>query len=549
MKHSAKKSVEDYCSGVESGRIPACKWVKLAVKRFRSDLKKYVFDEQAFAKAVALVELQKHTKGEWRGKQLLLEPWQKFIMANLFGLYREDGRRKYTRAYLEMPKKQGKSPLAAAIGNIMLLDEEDGAPEVYSAATKLDQAAIVWEYAANMFDGLRMDFDLDAPKPSSSFNNKRIIYNGGVFRPIAYDERDKNDGLNVSCAIIDEYHAHPSDRIYNVLADGMAARRSPLLLAITTAGHNKDSACYKHREHCCKVLEGVLHDEDLFALIYTTDEGDEWDSEDTWKKANPNYGVSVKPGYIKGKISEARESGIKRDSFKIKHLNMWADSYDVWISTLDWAECAADFEPEGQCYCGLDLASTGDFSALTFDFEKDGIHRIITKYYLPADKAKEWTGFNGDMIRQWIRDGWITQTPGNVTDYDFIAKDIRDFSERYEIVSIGFDPYNAKQFAAKMTEEGINMRAFSQGITYISHPTKRFEELVLSRKLQHDGNPVTAWQISNCQLYRDANLNVKVIKSKDPNKKVDGVIASIMAVGEAIDEANRQDWFFTPQVL
>jgi phage terminase large subunit-like protein len=546
------KSVNDYAESVLSGKVPACLFVRQACQRYKSDLKRkdLIFDDRAASRAINFVELQRHTKGEWKGQNLLIEPWQKFIIGNLFGFIRPDGRRKYSRAYLEMPKKQGKSPLAAAIGNYFLTNENDGSPEIYSAATKLDQAAIVWQYAADMFSGLSSEYDLNS-QISSSFNNKRIVYNGGVFRPVAYDERDKNDGLSVSCAIIDEYHAHPSDRIYNVLADGMAARKSPLLMAITTAGHNRDSACYKHREYCEKVLNGNFVDDDLFVMIYTIDEGDEWDAESTWRKANPNYGVSVKPEYIKSKIAEARESGIKRDSFLIKHLNVWTDSFDIWISSTDIKKCNTGFKPlEGElCYVGLDLASTGDFSALDFDFEIDGRHRHLTKYYLPEDKAREWSGEVGQQIRQWIRDGWITQTPGNTTDYDFIEKDLKAFCAKYQVHSVGFDPWNAKQFASKMSDDGLNMRSFSQAIGNMSHPTKRLEEFILAGKFEYDGNPVTEWMFSNVALYRDANLNIKVMKSKDANKKVDGVIAIIMATGEAIDEENKKDWFFVPQVL
>jgi phage terminase large subunit-like protein len=547
-----KNPALDYAESVLSGKVSACKFVRQACQRFKDDLKRkdIAFDLKAANKAITFIELQRHTKGEWKGQNLLIEPWQKFIVGSLFGFLRPDGTRKYKRAYLEMPKKQGKSPLAAAIGNYLLMDAEDGSPEIYSAATKLDQAAIVWDYAAKMFEGLASEFDVTC-NVSSSFNNKRIVYNGGVFRPVAYDERDKNDGLSVSCAIIDEYHAHPSDRIYNVLADGMAARRSPLLLAITTAGHDRESACYKHREYCEKVLNKTFVDDDLFILIYTIDEGDLWDSESTWKKANPNYGVSIKPDYIKSKIAEARESGVKRDSFLIKHLNVWTDSFDIWISSHDFKKCNTEFKPlEGDlCYAGLDLASTGDFSALDFDFEKDGRHRHTTKYYLPEDKAREWPGEIGQQIRQWIRDGWITQTPGNTTDYDFIEKDLKLFCAKYQVHSVGFDPWNAKQFASKMSDDGLNMRSFSQAIGNMSHPTKRLEEFILSGNFEYDGNPVTAWMFSNVALYRDANLNIKVMKSKDANKKVDGVVAIIMATGEAIDEENKKDWFFVPQVL
>lgn len=541
----------NYAHGVLDGTIPACVYVRQAAERFLKDTENYDYREGEALKALRFIQAQKHTKGEWKGKNLILEPWQVFIVANLFGIYREDGRRKYTRAYLEMPKKQGKSPLAAAIGNYFLVDPTDGSPEVYSAATKLDQAAIVWQYAADMFGGLSSEYGIES-SIANSFNNRRIVYNGGIFKPVAYDERDKNDGLSVSCAIIDEYHAHPSDRIYNVLADGMAARKSPLLLAITTAGHDRDSACYKHREHCVKVLAGQLKDEDLFALIYTIDEGDEWDSEATWKKANPNYGVSVKPDYIKSKISEARESGGKKDSFLIKHLNYWTDSYSIWVSSGDLAACNTGFKPEegATCYAGLDLAITNDFSAMALNFPEGDRHRVIYRYYMTEKKLREYQGQIGDNLREWAKQGFITITGTSISDYSYIENDLRDIAKNYNLVSVGFDPYNAKQFAAKMEVEGFNMREFSQAIGSISFPTKHLERVILDKKFEFDGNPVTTWMFSNVQIYTDANLNIKVIKSKEANKKVDGVIATVMAIGEAIDESNKEEeWFFTPQLL
>lgn len=542
----------DYADSVLNGTIPACQLVKKSCERFKRDLLRddLTYDLKAANYAINFIQLQKHTKGEWRGRPLLLEPWQKFIVGNLFGFYRPDGRRKYTRAYLEMPKKQGKSPLAAAIGNLMLADEADGAPEVYSIATKLDQAAIVWGYAADMFKGLSEEYELSADV-TYSFNNKRIVYNGGVFKPIAYDEKDTNDGYMVSCGIIDEYHAHPSGKGYDILARGVAARRSPLILAITTAGHNRDSACYSHREFCVNVLNGVFDDDDLFVQIYTIDEGDAWDEESTWIKANPNYGISVKPEYIKAQIAEARESGVKRDSFLIKHLNVWTDSYQVWVSSNDVAKCNTGFIPdEGEtCYAGLDLASSGDFSALSFDFEKGGKHRIVTKYYLPEAKAREWAGEIGQRVREWGRLGFITITAGNTTDYEFIEKDLKKYCELYNVETVAYDPWNAKQFASKMNDDGINMKSFAQSITNISHPTKRTEEFILSGNFEYDGNPVTAWMFSNVNIYTDANLNIKAIKSKDPNKKIDGVISIIMAIGEAIDEENKKDWFFEPVII
>lgn len=538
-----------YANDILSGKIPACKFVREACQRYLTDLETFEFDLDEAREAVNFMELFKHTKGDLAGQYFHLEPWEVFIVYNLFG-FKENGKRRFKRSYVEIPRKNGKTFLGAAVALYCFMADDESGAEVYTAATKLDQAAICFEQGYNMLQPFNSEHGFEMIM-NNSFNNRRVVWESNLFKPLSKEHKTL-DGLNPHCAIIDEYHAHPSDELYNVIVNGMGARTNPLLFTITTAGFDRSSACYAHREYCQGVLSGKFIDDNLFAIIYTIDEDDDWKEESTWIKANPNWGVSVNPDFIRQQVKEARESATKEYEFKTKLLNCWVDSYESWIKEPVIKACANEFEaPEGaECTGGLDLASTGDFSALTFDFEIDGEHRCLTKYYLPEDKVREWNGHMGKQIYAWVQDGWITTTPGNVTDYGFIERDIKQFCEKYSVRSIGYDPWNAKQFATKLYEDGINMRAFSQAIGNISHPTKRLEELIVSGKWQYDGNPVTLWMFGNVNIYRDANLNIKVIKSKDQNKKVDGVVSIIMAIGEAIDENNKeQNQWFNPIVI
>lgn len=362
----------EYSDKVLSGEIVACEFVKNACTRFKNDLNRddIYFDLKKAHRALKYIEANRHTKGEWKGELFKLQLWQKFIVFNIFGFYRKNGNRRFNKAYIEVPKKNGKSPLAAAIANYMFHAEDEPAAEIFCAATQLDQARIAFGYSYDMLEQFAKEHEIYKEFDfSNSINNARILYNGdgvSVYKPLAFDEKAKKDGYSVYFALLDEYHAHPTDSMYNILADGMAARRSPLLVAISTAGENKDSPCYKHRNHCIKVLNTALIDDSLFSIIFTTDKDDDWTNPDTWKKANPNFGISVKSDFLESKIAEAKESETKKQTFLIKHLNQWQDHSVGYISTDVWKRCKKDYTEKdllGQkCYIGVDLASVSDFT-------------------------------------------------------------------------------------------------------------------------------------------------------------------------------------------
>jgi phage terminase large subunit-like protein len=507
-------------------------------------LKVYTFREDWAAHAVEFIEELEQWRGEFAGKRLMLEPWQKFIIYNIFG-FEVNGRRRFGRAYVEVPRKNGKSTFAASIMLYGLVADGEAGAQVFSVATKMAQALIVFDEAAAMSRG--SEILRGEVKIHDSVNSHRIIYEDSVFRPIEWGPTT-NDGLNTHMATIDEYHAHKTDEMYNVIMNSMGARRQPFLFTITTAGFNKESPCYKHRTHCTNVLKGLVDDQTLFSIIYTLDETDDWTDPKLWRKANPNLGVSVQDKYLTDRLIEAKESNDKEVEFKTKLLNVWTDSAVTWITDRDWMSCAGlkERELEGMdCYAGLDLASTRDFCALSLFFpERDA---LLFYCWLPEDAITKRRDQVGQSYRQWVADGDILVTDGNVTDYRAIRDKIGRLRERFNILEFAYDKFNSSQLVIELTEDGLEMYPFRQGMLSMTAPSKEMERLVLNRRLQHTGHPVLRWMVGNVMMKKDENDNVKPDKKKSGDK-IDGAVSSIMAIGAAMEnKAKERDddelWF------
>jgi phage terminase large subunit-like protein len=532
-KHS--NPATDYANSILSGNIPACLFVKQACERYLRDLERtdIYFDLDKAREAVAYIELLRHTKAEWAGQLLLMEPWQKFILYNIFGFYKKNGTRRFRKAYLEMPKKQGKSPLAAGIACLLHNGEGEPKAEVYCAATQLDQSAIVFEYSFDMMTMFCEEYGIEMLL-QNSFNNKRIVYDGSVMKPLAFDPKQKKDGFMVTGAVIDEYHAHPSDAMYDILSNGTAARRNPLIVAITTAGVDRNCACYQHREYCTGVLSGKFEDDSIFAIIYTIDEDDidNWDTESVIMKANPNYGISVKPDYMEAQIKEARESESKKVIFMIKHLNIWTDAAETWIPDGTWMAGQQQYDIEkfaGQeAFAGLDLASTNDFCSLAVTFPKDGYFYKLYRYYVTDESLKRRGENMRERIMQWVSKGYIHVCKDNSVDYDIIEKDILELRGKYDIKGVAVDPWNSSQLIQNLNKQDINCFQCSQNISSLSGPTSNYDKLIKEGKIQHGKNPVQRWMVGNVAMYYDPNGNMKVMKNKSSDK-VDGVVADIMS--------------------
>ena len=536
---------EKYIDDVLKGRVLVCEHVKNAVNRYVNDRESgWVFSENYAQHAIDFIEQLEHTTGDYAGKPFALEGWQAFIVWNLFGFLNSDGSRRFTRSYIEVPRKNGKSTFSSAVMLYGLIADDESAAQVYSAATKLDQAMMVFSESVRVCQNL--PWLSEALTVNNSVNNRRILYGQSVYKPLEWNP-GKQDGLNAHFACIDEYHAHPNDELYNVLRNSMGARRQPMLFTITTAGFNRESPCYKHRNYCTSVLNGNIKDDALFSVIYTLDEGDDWADPTNWQKANPNWGVSVYPRQLEQALTEAKEFVHKEVEFKTKLLNVWTDTAMTWINDHVWMDCAENENLNGAiCYGGLDLASTGDFCAFSLYFTQTS--SIRTWYWLPVESAYKRKDAAGASIRQWASDGFIELTEGNVTDYAFIKAKICELSTIYDIKDIAFDRFNASQLVIELQNEGLQMYPFGQGFVSMSAPTKELERLTKDSRLKHDGNPVTRWMMGNVLLQTDPAGNIKINKAKSGDK-VDGPVSIVMALGTAMQDAAKVQesdfWFLS----
>lgn len=533
-----------YIDNVISGEIPACKWIKLACQRHLDDIEHghargIWFDEELAQHSLEFFQFLKHSKGEWAGRTLELEPWQKFIVGSVFGWQRHDDNgveiRRFRTAYVEVPRKNGKTTLAAGIALYLLTsDDEDGA-EIYAAATKMDQAKICHDEATRMVKS-----SPHLRRVVKSFkNNLHIEGTASKFEPVSKDT-DSLDGFNVHGAIIDELHAHKTRDMWDVLETGTGARLQPLMLAITTAGFNRQSICFETHDYVEKILDGVIVDDTVFGVIFTIDEDDDWEDEAAWAKANPNYGISVKLSYIRDLVDKAKQMPSALNAFLRLALDVWTQSETRWMDAERWASCGAMVDADGlrgrTCYAGLDLSSTTDVTALVLVFppEVDGDpYQILCRFWVPEDGMTKRVKKDRVPYDAWVRQGFMSTTPGDVIDYDFILHQIDQDAERYDLKEIAFDRWGATKLMTQMEDHGHEIVQFGQGFASMSGPMKELEKLVLSQDLTHGGNPVLTWMAHNLVAREDPAGNIKPDKEKS-TEKIDGIVALIMGLDRAI---------------
>lgn len=537
-----------YAADVLGGKIPACKWVKLAADRQLADLKTYagsrspyVFDENEANRVCKFIELLTHTKGELAGTRIHLEPWQVFILTTVFGwLRRADGGRRYRRAYVEVSRGNGKSTLCSGIGLYCLLADREGGAEVYSFATTRDQAKIVFGDAKVMAGRnapLRNKFGLQVlanalyvPTSNSTFQAKSA-------------EGSTLDGLNTHLAIIDELHAHKTRAVYDVVETSTGKRKNSLMFVITTAGFDTSGICYEVRTMVTKVLEKSVVDETQFGIIYGLDEGDDWTTVEALEKANPNWDISVRPEIITSLMKKAIALPSAVNNFKTKHLNIWCSASSAWMDMQAWeaGEINVDRSDfEGQpCYIGLDVGAKNDVTAKVLLFPVGKSFVVFADFYLPEAAVEKSTN---SQYRGWVEEGWITQSGGAMTDLARIEEDIRDDLSRFDVKGIAYDPWNALQLATNLGNDGAPMVEYRNTVQNFSDPMKSLEALVQDKRVNHDGNPVLRWMMGNVVAKLDAKDNIFPRKERYENK-IDGVVALIMALGisNTADEANPFD--------
>jgi phage terminase large subunit-like protein len=524
-----------YADDVLAGKVVACKWTKLACQRFIDDLSSeaFIFDRSAAERPLNFFpDFVCHVKGKLAGKPYILSGWESFIIINIFGFKNHDGNRRFRTAYIEVARKNSKSTFCSGIGLYMTAFDSEGGAEVYSAATTRDQARIVFGDARTMINKsaqLKKVFGVHKL-------NIHHLKSASKFEPLSSDA-DTLDGLNVSCGILDEVHAHKTREVWDVIETATGAREQPLLLAITTAGTNKLGIGYEQREYVTKILGGIAIDDTYFGIIFTLDEGDDPFDEANWPKANPNLGRSKKLNDMQRLSRKAREMPAALNNFLTKHLNIWVNAAVAWLDMLKWDKLKARAEDEAltkmPCYIGLDLANKLDVAALVAAFvDGDKIH-FLCKFYLPENQIYNKSRNIGNMYDTWAKQGYLTLTDGDVIDHDYIADDLREMLTKYDVQAVGFDPWGSTQLAIKLEAEGAPMAEIPQTVKNLSEAMKEVEAKVVSGKLCKDKNPVMDWMASNIVVKLDKNENYFPNKEHQDNK-IDGMVALFMAVNRII---------------
>ena len=548
LQHPAHR----YAMAVCSGEIVAGKLVRQACGKYLDEMEArrsgvirgLHFDARSAQRSIDFFAFLTHSKGEWAGQTFVLEAWQQFIMWNVYGWKRDDGTRRYRTVHIEIARKNGKTQMGGGVGLYMLAADGEGGAEVYAAATKRDQAKILWDEAKRMVGKSEELSGLIAVYRSTS--NLSIDSTASKFEPLGADA-DTLDGLNVHCAIVDELHAHKSSELYEVLETSTGARRQPLMFSITTAGTEETSFCYEQHEYAEKILSGVLTDDTFFSYIATLDEDDAWDDPAVWIKANPNLGVSVKLGTIEDAVATAKSSPRKQNAVRRYRLNEWTRAETRFIDLARWDAGAGALMPaqieaatKGRIgYGGLDLSTTTDISAFVAVFppqDESELFDVVCKFWIPGEDLADRERKGRVPYQQWVDEGWIAATDGDVIDYTLIRDQIIAFCEDRRILQIAHDPYNAAATVAELTDEGCDMVKFIQGALSFNNPTKQFERLVLSKKLRHGRHPVLRWMVDNVAVATDARGNImpKKPEHKMSHKKIDGVVSLIMALDRAL---------------
>lgn len=498
---------------------------------------RYYYDKKAADTAVEFfAKFLTHVKGEWGGHPFKLDKWQvDEIIKPIFGWKRADGTRKYRRVYIEIPRKNGKTTLAAGLGVILTVADQEPGAEVYSAAADRDQAAISFNIAREMVEANTVLSGM------CEVYRRSIVVPGTAssYHVLSADAPTKH-GKNSHGIIFDELHAQPNRLLYDVLKTSMGSRRQPLMVMLTTAGYDRTSVCWEEHEYALRVKEGLVKDESYLPVIYAATEEQDWTSPKVWAFANPGLGKSVKKEFLQEECDRAKESPAYQNTFRRLYLNQWTEQCERWIDMAVWDENndPPQIEDRAECFMGLDLASTADTTALALCFPNDdGGYSFRHYFFVPeecvAGRSKKQQGQYDD----WCRQEYMIMTDGNVCDYEVVKAKILELSDRYDVREIAYDRWNATQIVTQLTDEGAPMVPFGQGYASMGAPTKEWERLVRDRMLRHGGNPVLRWHMSNCAVRQDPAGNLKPAKDKSADK-IDGVVAGIMALGRAIVQPN-----------
>lgn len=543
-----------YAEDVAEQKIPAGQLARRACERSLRDLAHYgtaqsarrdFFFDAAHGERCCdfFPRFLVHSKGEWAGRPFELELWQRWQVANLFGWKeRGSGLRKFRKFYCEIPRKNGKSQMTAGVGAICLAADGESGAEVYSAATKKEQAKITW------LEGKRMVASSRELRNAISIYANALTVEGSAskWEPISSDEQTA-DGLNPSAVLVDELHAHRNRGLLDKLETAMGARRQPLLVMITTAGFGGHSICWEMHEYGRKVLEGMVDDPTFLAYVASIDPGDDWRTEAAWRKANPNLGVSVKLSYLEREAAQALEIPSKQNAFRRLHLNDWTEQAERWLDLEKWDACSGTVElseiDDAQLVVGVDLANSSDFCAAVAVAPPDGdreLWGVFPRFWIPEEKMSARVRDLGVPVDAWVDAGFVVAVPGNMVTPDYVEEALREWREQCGIAEVAIDPWNAQGLGARLEEHGVTAVMYGQGWKSAAPAMRALERCVLTRTLAHGGNPVLRWMAGNLAVEMDPAGNVKWSRGRS-REKIDGMVALAMALarGELLYSAER----------
>ena len=496
------------------------------------------YDKDAADYAVMFIESLCHTKGTWAGKPFELIDWQEQIIRDLFGILKPNGYRQFNTAYVEIPKKMGKSELAAAVALLLTCGDGEERAEVYGCAADRQQAAIVFDVAADM---VRMCPALSR-RVKILASQKRIIYKPtNSFYQVLSAEAYSKHGFNIHGVVFDELHTQPNRKLFDVMTKGSGdARMQPLYFLITTAGTDTHSICYETHQKAKDILEGRKIDPTFYPVIYGADESEDWTDPKVWKKANPSLGITVGIDKVKAACESARQNPGEENAFRQLRLNQWVKQAVRWMPMEKWDACAFavnEEDLEGRvCYGGLDLSSTTDITAFVLVFpptDEDDRYVVLPYFWIPEDSMDLRVRRDHVPYEVWERQGYLMTTEGNVIHYGYIEKFIERLGEKFNIREIAFDRWGAIQMVQNLEGMGFTVVPFGQGFKDMSPPTKELMKLVLEKRIAHGGHPVLRWMMDNIYIRTDPAGNIKADKERS-TEKIDGAVATIMALDRAI---------------
>ena len=506
----------------------------------------YVFDERAAQIAVNFFErLLRHSKGEWAGQPFVLQRWQRDeIIRPLFGWKRSsDGTRRYRTAYIEIPRKNGKSTLCAGIALLLLFADGEPGAEIYSAAADREQAAIVFDEAKAMITASpQLTMRCEVYKRSIVVLSERAAY-----KVLSADAFTKH-GLNAHGVVFDELHAQPNRELWDVLKTSAGARRQPLMVAITTAGYDRESVCWEQHEYARQVLEGAIDDPTYFAYIAAAAPEDDWQDPATWAKANPGLGVTVKADYLESEARAAALIPAYQNTFRRLHLNQWTQQSTRAIDMELWNASAGPTLPEAAlygraCYGGLDLSSVADLAALVLIFPRDDDPEtvdVVCRFWCPEERLTDKSNRYAAQYQAWARDGYLQATAGNAIDYEFVRAQVLQDAERFRLIRLGVDRlFQGYQLSMQLSEEGLTVEGVGQGFTGMGPPYSEFERRLLAGKIRHGGHPVLRFMADNLAVKQDPAGNRKPDKAA-AQSRIDGIVALLMALDGQMRSASEK---------